>query len=358
MFWMRFAAFGLLAATAVFGSTASAEPAGCPTASAEPAGTSREIVYYDNQRVCLPTPVTRLATAWEAHNSILTMLGYGDRIVATTRIARSMPLFQKFVPSIKDAALAGERGGIINVEELIVLQPDILFVATPLPETVTTPLNNAGIAVVAFRNNSLDALVERTLITGEMLGPDALAIARDYETYFERNRALVTERLRDVPEDQRLKVYLASGTTLTTSGRPSLNQDWMDLGGARNIAESWFGDLPYNSGTASMEDIIAADPDVIIAMRANDASEIREDPRWRNIKAVREGRVYANPRGLFWWSRETTEEALQFLWLAKTLYPTAFEDIDMREETRNFYQRFYRIELTEDELSEFLEPSY
>lgn len=54
-------------------------------------------------------------------------------------------------------------------------------------------------------------------------------------------------------------------------------------------------------------------------------------------------RVYVNPKGMFWWCRETSEEALQFLWLAKTLYPQRFADVDMRKETRRFYQDFLAL---------------
>lgn len=322
------------------------------------AETRREVVYYGDQSVSLPSRVTRVATNWEAQNSILAMLGYGDRIVATTRIARSMPLMQKFVPTIHDAALTTLGDGTVNVEELMVLRPDILFSSRALPEAVSAQLRGAGIAVASFRSNSLDALVERVAITGEMLGPDASEIARKYRHYFDDNRRRVAERLEKVPPDRRVRVYLASGEPLATSGRPSLNQDWMDLGGAINVAESWFGDMPYASGTASLEDILAANPAVIISMDARDAEEIRASPQWRNVKAVREGRVYANPRGLFWWCRETSEEALQFLWLATTLYPEVFADIDMREETRRFYRDFYRIDLTDAEITEFLNPTY
>lgn len=318
----------------------------------------REVVYYGDQRVSLPPIIKRIATNWEAHNSILTMLGYGDRIVATTRIARSMPLFQKFVPSIKDAALTSGSDGTVNVEELMVLKPDILFVSRALPVATLEQLRNAGIAVAAFRNNSIEALVERTQITADMLGPDAAEVARKYKSYFDDNRARVAKRLANIPPKNRMKVYLASGQPLSSSGRPSLNQDWMDLGGAVNIADGWFAGRPYQSGTASIEEIVAADPDVIIAMRAGDAESIRTDPQWQQIKAVREGRVYANPRGLFWWCRETSEEALQFLWVAKTLYPDAFADIDMRDETRRFYRMFYRIDLSDHELDEILNPSH
>jgi hypothetical protein len=33
-------------------------------------------------------------------------------------------------------------------------------------------------------------------------------------------------------------------------------------------------------------------------------------------------------------------------------------EVDMLEETRQFYRRFYRIELTDAEAAEFLSPSY
>ncbi len=77
--------------------------------------------------------------------------------------------------------------------------------------------------MASFRSNSIDALVERVLITGEMLGPDALEIARKYQGYFDDNRRRVAERLEGSPPDRRVRVYLASGAPLSTSGQPSLN---------------------------------------------------------------------------------------------------------------------------------------
>lgn len=302
--------------------------------------------------------MTRVATTWEAHNAVIAMLGYGDRIVATTRIARSMPVFRKFVPSIVNASLAGTGGSAgVNVEEMMALRPDVLFVTDMLPPAKKEQLAQAGIAVAAFRANSIDAIVERTLITGEIFGGEAHDIAKRYADYFENNRRRVRERLEKMPEGKRLKVYLASGAPLTTSGRPSLNQDWMDLGGAINVAENWFQGRSNASGTAILENVVASNPDVIIAMRARDVETIRNSPQWSMIKAVREGRIYANPRGMFWWCRETSEEALQFLWVAKLLYPDAFADIDMAAETRAFYKDFYRIDLSDDEIRDFLSPT-
>lgn len=316
----------------------------------------RLVTYYGDRQLRLPARISRIATTWEAQNSIIAMLGHGSQIVATTRIVRDMPVFRRFVPSIAQAALAsGGSAGDVNVEELLRLKPEVLFVAGDLPPAKKAQLERQGIAVAELRYNSLAALVERTLISGEILGSGAWQKARDYRDYFEANKTRVRVALAGIPPERRLRLYHAVGDPLSTSGRPSLNQDWMDLGGAINVAEHWF-ERKAPVGQVSLEQIIIADPDVIVAMRSGDAAQIRRDPRWAGLRAVRQGRVYANPRGMFWWCRETSEQALQFLWLAKTLYPQALARINMREETQAFYQRFYGYTLSDAEADEFLEP--
>jgi iron complex transport system substrate-binding protein len=317
---------------------------------------TRSITYYGDQTVVVPERIERVATTWEAQNAILAMLGFGDKIVATTRVVKDMPVFRHFVPSIGNAVVAGSSGGEINIEALMALKPDVLFVAGKLPPARMEQLRQVGIAVAAFKANSMAALIERTQITGEILGPEAARRASAYREYYEHNVARVSAGLAKVPVKERLKVYHCLGDPLATTGRPSLNQDWMDLAGAVNVAEHWMQGGGWNTAKVSLEQVLAADPDVIVSMRAQEAEQIRQDGRWRGLRAVREGRVYTNPRGMFWWCRETSEEAMQFLWLARTLYPDAFPDVDMRKETREFYQRFYGYRLSDDEVSDFLHP--
>lgn len=106
----------------------------------------------------------------------------------------------------------------------------------------------------------------------------------------------------------------------------------------------------------ALEQIVAANPQVIVAMNKRDAEEIRASAQWRGIDAVLQHRVVVNPKGMFWWCRETSEEALQFLWLAKTLYPARFADIDMREETRDFYRAFFGLSLSAAQIDAILNP--
>lgn len=317
----------------------------------------RTIHYYGDRTVTVPATVERVATSWNAQNSILAMLGYGDRIVGTTKLVRDMPLFRQFVPSITQASLVAHSGNMgINTEALISRRAQVFFVSDSVPVAEAEALNKAGIAIVPLRYNSLAAMVERTLITGEVLGSEASRRAQDFAAYYQDNVRRVTEVIQNIPSQQRVKVYHAVGDPLTTSGRPSLNQDWMDLGGAINVAEPWFSRSGVTTVPVSLEQIFQADPDVIITMRAGDAKAIRQDAQWQQLRAVKQGRVYANPLGMFWWCRETSEQALQFLWLAKTLYPQQMQHIDMAKETHDFYQRFYGFDLTAQQVNTILSP--
>ena len=230
-----------------------------------------------------------------------------------------------------------------------------------VPQNMVVPqqalLKQAGVQVLAFEANSLRALTQRVQQTAAVLGPDAQQKALAYQRYFDRNVALVTGRLKDLPASQRVSLYHSMGNPLTTTGRPSLNQDWIDLAGGKNIAENWFGENQQNrSGEVALEKIVTANPAVIIAMNKRDADAILSSPQWASVDAVIHHRVYVNPKGMFWWCRETSEEALQFLWLAKTLYPARFADVDIRKETREFYRQFFGLTLSDAQMSDVLNP--
>ena len=200
------------------------------------------------------------------------------------------------------------------------------------------------------------ALRDRVNSTADALGHDAWQKARLYERYFTRNVQLVASRLKDLTPAERVRVYHSMGTPLTTTGRPSLNQDRMDLAGAVNVAESWLLPKKGHASEVSLEKILPANPQVIVTMNKRDADQIRSAAQWSGVDAVVHHRVVVNPKGMFWWCRETSEEALQFLWLAKTLYPQRFMGINMTKETRDFYHTFFNLQLTDAQIEHILNP--
>ena len=318
--------------------------------------TIRYTISSGEQVVTVPATIDRIASAWEAQNSTVVLLGSGRKLVATTRYARNMPLFDRLVPGIRNMPLSGE-GRTLNMENLAMQQPQVLFVPIEPSPAQQAQLKALGVATPLFDSDAIPALRQRVSVTAEILGDDAPARARRYHARFENNIARVRDALGDIPPKQRVSIYHAMGDLFSTTSRPSLNQDWMDLAQVRNAAESWASGSNGRLAPASLEDIIAADPELIVTMRTQEARQIRQDPRWQTLRAVRNGRVHANPRGLFWWCRETPEVALQFLWLACIAYPEKTRHIDMRAETRDFYRDFYGLTLTDREVDDILVPS-
>ena len=156
---------------------------------------------------------------------------------------------QMLPPSDNVPVLGTTGGNELNIEQILSLRTDILFIHDGIRVPQQEVLTQAGVRVLAFKANSMDALRERVKLTGEALGPDAAEKAAQYERYFRDNIRRVQERLKNVPASARLRVYHSMGNPLYTSGRPSLNQDWRDLAGAVNVAGNWF---PAHSGMRNL----------------------------------------------------------------------------------------------------------
>lgn len=316
-----------------------------------PVPSTRTITYYGDHTITVPYTIERVASGWNAQNSIIAMLGFGDKIVATTDIIKASPVFAQFVPSIKNAVVCSD-GSTVNLEALVSANPQVAFIMQGGKGWEAAEA--AGIPVAYLKANALQNIVDRTLITGEILGGDAYERAVKYEKYVKDNLARVAAVVAKIPENERVRVYHCLSGALSTSSRPSLNQDWMDAAGVINVAENWT--LGSGSANATLEQVIGANPDIIVAMNRKDADAILADPAWQDIKAVKEGKVYTNPKGMFWWCRETTEEALQFQWLSKVAYPKYFEDVDIAATTRAFYKEYYGYDLSDADVELFLNP--
>ena len=100
-----------------------------------------------------------------------------------------------------------------------------------------------------------------------------------------------------------------------------------------------------------------ADPDVIIVGGSNGEASIEkiyQSPIFAGTKAVKNKKVYSNPKGVFGWDRYGAEGALQILWAAKTLHPKIFSHIDLAKETKWFYENFMNYNLSDMEFNYIL----
>jgi iron complex transport system substrate-binding protein len=304
---------------------------------------TRHLIDGKGNHIEVPDTVTRVA-ANGAVNQIVLLLGAGDKIVATSVIVQKNPLFVKVFPEIKTipGAFAADRKSL-NMEELISARPQVVFGSFD-------QLKGKGIAMVELDLTSSEKIKEAILLVGQILGKEEEARARDYIYYYESIIKEATAKTASLSGDEKPLVYVASGQDgLTSEGINTITDEWITVAGGKNLAAQF----PVTQKIA-LEDIIAADPDIIIANSATVKAKIMSGSKWAMLKAVKTGQVYTNPKGVYLWSVRSAEGVLQFLWASKIIHPELFSDLDIDGIVTDYYNKYYNYHLSKDELSEIL----
>ena len=124
----------------------------------------------------------------------------------------------------------------------------------------------------------------------------------------------------------------------------------------------WLDSAAPTSGwtVANLEQIARWDPDQIILVvwytldPAKVLATLEADPQWRALRAVRTGALHALPSDIYGWDTPDPRWLLGMTWMAKTLHPERFRDLDVAAEVRSFFATLYGMDesaITRDILS-------
>jgi iron complex transport system substrate-binding protein len=314
---------------------------------------TRAIVDANGKVIHVPDPsdIHRIADSWPAHNTIVVMVGAKEKLVATATTNTVNPMFQKILPAIATMLTPFNSDGTVNIEALMAEDPDIVFVSAS-GEAAASAMENSGLLVVRLQFFDFDDMVSTVHLTGWILGEDALAKAVTYIDYFNGVQDKITSVTSQIPPQERPEVLHITGTgtsPLSIDAGEGLINTWINLCGGNNAA----AEVPGNMQTVSFEQILSWNPEIIMIGSANAntmKTQLLNDPLWNEITAVKNGNVIANPMGVFDWARYSVEEALNIQWVAKTLHPDLFSNINIRAETQYFYHTFYQYDLSEAEI--------
>ena len=158
------------------------------------------------------------------------------------------------------------------------------------------------------------------------------------------------------PADNRPRVYFALGPDGLTTALPGSPADAaLEEAGVINAATSLGRDV---EATVSTGQIIAWDPQIIIAAQRSAYDRLRRDPALRSVAAVRDKRVYIEPTYPFGWISDPAgiNRLIGLHWLSTLFYPAATQE-DIRSNVCNFYDRFYGIKLTNAQVEALLRPA-
>lgn len=258
-------------------------------------------------------------------------------------------------------------GGKLNPEAIVAEQIQAIFNVSSVALTASdistaNDLQNQMRIPVVCIDGSMDKMSTAYREVGKILGKEKEA--EKLASYCDDTLEAVQKAITSVPENERVSVYYAEGPKgLQTEPEASQHAVAFKLAGAKNVAV----DVPVGAtkgmSEVSLEQVIAWNPEVIIAwddvVRGGADELIRTNPDWVSISAVKNGRVYTMPNVPFSWCDRppAVNRFLGIQWLANTLYPKAYK-VDMVKVTKEFYSTFYHVGLTDDQAKELLGNSY
>lgn len=283
----------------------------------------------------------------------------------TSMSAAENSLLSELYPEILNAETSFINGTEVNVEELLLLDPDVVFYSsgtTALGEQLREAGFNAiGISVNKWEYNCIETLENWISLLSEIF-PDndkTEVVAQYSQSAYD----LVQSRVKDIPEDEKEEVFFLfkyGETDLMTSGTNFFGQWWAESIGAINVAEEL---TQENQVSINMEQVYAWDPELILI--SNFTSAMPKDLynntignyNWSGVEAVEEKEVYKMPLGMYRSYTPGADTPVTLLWMAKTVYPELFEDIDITEYTIDYYESVFGITLTEKQAESIFSPA-
>ena len=344
---------------------ATAKPTEAPAATEVPAATeepapsetpaepdhpeTRTVTDMKGNVVEIPWEVNTYVESWFAHNAVDLMLDRAEGMLITCANTDTHQWMYIVCPNFWEAQ-STTFSTDMSLEEIIAADPDVIFGSN---EKYREMFENVGIPFLNCSFNTYETLIQSIRLTAEVFGGEALAIAEDYVDYLSERLDFVSSRVSDIPEEERTTVAHGSSIyELDFDRANTIIDQWITYAGGINAAAEG---LEGNLQTISIEQVMEWDPDVLITGRPqSQVDEIMADEVWANLEAVKNHRVYSNPRGVFAWDRYGVEAALQPQWCAKLLYPERFADFDMEEELKNFYIRFFGYALSDRQARKIL----
>lgn len=317
-------------------------------------GTQTEITIIDsdNKSVTVRQPLERLVIYTHQCAEILQLLGAQEKIVGVRDTFAEQP--NRF-PEMSGRTSIG-NGGEPDIEAIVNSNPDAILAYTfyPTEESLDAKLP-PEIKVLRFdcecSGLGADAMREKVKLLGILLGARDRADA--YLEWHDRCISQVDERVRDIPDSERVSVYLESTpegdkplVSRTAIGTGHAANKLVEMAGGKNIAAGHlpkYMDTPMEYGEIETEWVLSQDPEVIVGRamgkgirpyeNENDsllqgyAGEMQALPGFENVSAVKDGRVYIITNDY----AVTPNYPSALILLAKWFYPDRFADMKPEE---------------------------
>jgi iron complex transport system substrate-binding protein len=315
----------------------------------------RTIVDAARRKVEVPAEVSRVFAAGPPAAITLFTLA-PDLMLGWTSEFR--PAEKEFVPR-RYADLPGVgrltgRGNTANLETVLALKPDLILDYGTVDATYISLANRVqqqtGIPYILL-DGKFDRIGDTYRLLGEAV--DRREAADGHAAYAGNLLRALDRAIATVPAEKRPRVYYGRGPAgLQTGAAGSINVEIIERAGGVNVAAAMG---PGGLVNVSLEQVLGWNPDTILAIDPAFRERALSDSAWKDVKAVREKRVFLSPNLPFGWIDfpPAVNRLLGLQWLAHIFYPQAFPD-DLRPIVVDFHRRFYHRVPTNAQLDKLL----
>ena len=255
--------------------------------------------------------------------------------------------------TLPSCGVGGPNAQTAEAEKILSCEPDIVISEYEDVEKEDALQEQLGVPVITLRSGSGGVFDENFFATMRLLG----VIFRNEEkaenlvSFIQSEREEISSRTADIPEEEKPAVYICGlgnwGTTNHLMTAP--NYISFSIANVKNVVTGL-----ANNGIQPIEEekftALGEDMDIII-MDAAAVKNIKplfaEDPEmFAASKAWNDGEVYLEMAYNAYYTNY--EIALLNTWfIAKSVYPDRFEDIDMTAKINEVTQAFYGMDLAE-----------
>lgn len=215
-------------------------------------------------------------------------------------------------------------------------------------------LGAIGVKTVLIYNDTVDSLKKSFLIVGKLLNKEEKA--KELISYYDEAYSSIDKHKDEVAKAKKPTVLFLRNAQLRLQGNDNFMHEALKMGGANNPMGQVA--LDSNNKNISMEQVYKINPDIILL--SNFDKFVPDDlynnklpgQDWSTVKAVKEKRVYKVPLGIYRWDAPGVETPLMMRWIAHTMQPEIFKDVDSKKEAKNFYKKFMNMDVTDAELAQ------
>lgn len=322
------------------------------TTSAQDAPT-REITDMLGRKVVLPAKISKVYGSSPPANHLLYAVAPDLMAGLSFPVSEADKRFLRpQTPSLPLLGAVMGQGRQFNPEEILKAKPDfVLAWVDRFGNASDTEARFAkiGLPVVIIRLDSLDDYPATLKFLGDLLGRGERAEA--LSSYVSAAITRVTEAVKSIPPEQRLRVYYTQTSDgLTTECDQSFHVEPIRMAGGDNVHHCQ-QTTHQGMEKVSLEQIIAYHPQLILTQDRNFAQSLADKPEWRNVDAVKSGRVVVIPRTPFNWVDRPPSfmRALGIQWLTNLFYPDRYP-LDLKAETKAFYKLFLGVDVSDSDL--------